>query len=180
MAPFRVAVNVSAREIQLDSFADRIGEILAETGLDPRWLELEVTETTVMSDLERVSANFHKLADLGVDIAIDDFGTGHSSLANLRRLPFGKLKIDQTFVCEITESSDDRAITEAVINIGRNLGLTVIAEGVETQAQLRLLEKLGCDLAQGYDIGRPMDADDLAVWIAERLPEFSAAVGFAD
>ena len=180
MAPFRIAVNVSAKEIQLDSFADRVGEILAETGLEPQWLELEITETTVMSDLKRVSANFHKLAELGVDIAIDDFGTGHSSLTNLRLLPFGKLKIDQSFVFEITENSDDRAITEAVINIGRNLGLVVIAEGVETQAQLRLLEKLGCDLAQGYDIGRPMGADDLAIWIAERMPDISTAVGFAD
>ena len=168
MAPFRVAVNVSAREIQLETFSDRVEEILVETGLDPQWLELEVTETTVLSDLTKATTNLRKLAELGVVIAIDDFGTGHSSLSNLRRLPFEKLKIDRSFTCNLAEDVDDRAITEAIINLGRNLGLTVIAEGVETQAQLRVLETLRCDVAQGYGIGRPMDTNDLTAWIAGR------------
>lgn len=177
MAPFRVSVNVSAREIQLESFADRVGEILAETGLLPKWLELEITETAVMLDLGKVKANFHKLIEMGVEIAIDDFGTGHSSLTNLHQLPFAKLKIDQSFICEITEDPDARSITEAVIGIGRNLGLTVIAEGVETQAQLALLKKLGCDLAQGYGICKPLDADDLGIWLGEQGPELCVAIG---
>ena len=139
-----------------------IERILEESGLDSRYLELEVTEGVIMHDIEQVIAILQQIKSLGVKLSIDDFGTGYSSLSYLKRFPVDRLKIDQSFVRDITSDPDDAAIAQAVINLGHSLDLKVIAEGVETQEQLDFLRDHGCDEKQGYLISRPVPAEDFA------------------
>ena len=124
--------------------------ILGDTGLDPRWLELEVTESVLIHDIDRVIAILHDLKDLGVKLSIDDFGTGYSSLNYLKRFPIDKIKIDQSFVRDVERSSDDAAIVQAVIAIANRMGMRAIAEGVETGLHLDCLHSFGCDEVQGF------------------------------
>lgn len=157
-----VSVNISGMQVQRSNFPDVVYGILIETGCDPTLLELEITESIVMHNTESVISTFNRIKEPGVRLAIDDFGTGYSSLAYLKRLPLDKLKIDQSFVQELTINADDKAIASAVIALARSLGLAVIAEGVETQEQLDILAEMGCDDVQGYLFGRPVTAAEFA------------------
>jgi EAL domain-containing protein (putative c-di-GMP-specific phosphodiesterase class I) len=162
LPPVPVAVNISALEFRHKDFLAGVRAILAETCLEPRYLELEVTESVLMKDVESTAAVLRALKSMGVLLAIDDFGTGYSSLNYLRQFPIDSLKIDQTFVRDSTTDPDDGAIVSAVISLGRSLRQRVIAEGVETREQLAFLKKRLCDEGQGYYIGRPMVADEFA------------------
>jgi EAL domain-containing protein (putative c-di-GMP-specific phosphodiesterase class I) len=147
---------------------------LETSGLKPGWLELELTEHMVVQDADAVLSTLRGLRDLGVKLAIDDFGTGYSSLAYLKRLPIDKVKIDGSFIRDITEDPDDRAIAGAIIGMGHSLRLKVVAEGVETQPQFAFLRAQGCDEAQGFLLGRPMPAEEFAIFLRE---ERAAASG---
>lgn len=157
----RMAVNLSARQFTDPGFLDIVTRVLEQTGVDPTCLELEITETQVMRQTEPLMALLNRLSEMGVQLAIDDFGTGYSSLSYLKRLPIQKLKIDQSFVRDLTVDPNDAAIVMAIINIARSLGLETIAEGVETEAQLKALRDNGCDVGQGYLFARPYPADAL-------------------
>lgn len=165
-----VAVNVSSRLFSRGELELQVAQILGETGLDPACLELEVTESAVMDDPDHALERLHKLRALGVRLAIDDFGTGYSSLARLKRLPVDKLKLDQSFVRGLPADSDDAAIARAVITLGHSLGLRVLAEGIEQEAQANFLRELGCSLGQGYWFGRPQPADALMQSLPTRVP----------
>jgi diguanylate cyclase len=153
--PLTVAVNVSATQIHNVNFPHLVHEILLQTGLPGRRLELEITETALIRDLDRALATLRQLKTLGVRIAMDDFGTGYSSLSNLRAFPFDKIKVDGSFVRSIDTNEQAATIVRAVLGLGRGLGLPVLAEGVETEAELRFLMDESCDEAQGFLLGRP-------------------------
>ncbi|THF59206.1 bifunctional diguanylate cyclase/phosphodiesterase [Pseudothauera rhizosphaerae] len=154
--PGSLAVNLSPRQFAVPQLAERIADILAETGMPPTLLELEITETAVMEEFDSAARTLEHLAGLGVGIAIDDFGTGYSSLAYLRRLPVDKLKIDRSFIGALDDSPHDAAIVRTIIELARALGLTVVAEGVETESQLRFLHGVLCHEMQGYLFSRPL------------------------
>lgn len=158
----RMAVNLSARQFREPLFSDRVMEILNETGLDPRQLELEITESILVEGLESVSAVLREFKQTGIMISLDDFGTGYSSLSYLKRFSIDKLKIDQSFVRDLLTDASDANLVKAIIAMSRALGLTVIAEGVETQAHVDSLRAEGCDEIQGYHIARPMPAEQAA------------------
>jgi len=153
-----VSVNVSARQFRERDWVSHVAAALADSELDPQWLELELTESLIMQDPRKAVGTMQALRDLGVQIAIDDFGTGYSNLSSLNTFPISRLKIDRSFVQGLPEARGDSAITGAVISLGHQLGLTVIAEGVETTAQMDFLRNKGCDAVQGYYVGRPMPA----------------------
>jgi len=150
LAPMRLSVNFSARQFQQPTFIATVAEILKETNLDPRWLELELTESSIMKEPEQAIEKLHELKLMGIKVAIDDFGTGYSSLNYLKRFPIDTLKIDKAFVSDVCKDPHDTAIVRAIITLGHALDLTVIAEGVETQEQLQYLSSLGCDVVQGF------------------------------
>jgi diguanylate cyclase (GGDEF)-like protein/PAS domain S-box-containing protein len=151
-----IAVNISAMEFRDDKFLDGVFAVLNDTGLDPKTLELELTESVLMKRAEATESILKTLRAKGVQVAVDDFGTGYSSLSYLRRLPIDALKIDQSFVRQITIAPDETTIVTAVISMGRSLKLRVVAEGVETQQQLAFLQEHECDEAQGYYFSRPV------------------------
>ena len=157
-----VAVNISARQFNDPKLVEMVARTLEETGLPADMLELEITESTVMRQTDVTLAMLNKLKDLGVSLAIDDFGTGYSSLAYLKRFPVNKLKIDKSFITDVPKSRDHNAIVTAIISLAHALSLRVVAEGVETEAQLEFLQGAGCDLIQGYLAGEPIDADSAA------------------
>jgi diguanylate cyclase (GGDEF)-like protein/PAS domain S-box-containing protein len=158
LPPVTISVNVSARQFRERDWVRHVAAALAESGLAPRFLELELTESLIMQDPRKAVVVMQELRDLGVQIAIDDFGTGYSNLSSLKTFPISRLKIDQSFVRGLPEALGDSAITGAVISLGHQLGLGVTAEGVETAAQMTFLRENGCDDVQGYLIGRPMSA----------------------
>jgi diguanylate cyclase (GGDEF)-like protein len=170
LPPITVAVNTSALEFRAKDFLNNLRATLLETGLEPRYLELELTESVLMRDAEATDAVLHALADLGVKLAIDDFGTGYSSLSYLRRFPIDALKIDQSFVKQMEGSPDDATIVSAVISMGKSLKQRVIAEGVETREQYEFLRAQECEEGQGYFFGRPVPAADLAALLQSGLP----------
>ncbi len=151
-----------APEFRAKDFIENIRASLADTGLEPRYLELELTESVLMRNAESTGSVLHVLADLGIKLAVDDFGTGYSSLSYLRKFPIHTLKIDQSFVNQMTSSPDYATIVSAVINMAKSLRLHVIAEGVRTAEQYVLLQAQQCDEGQGYYFGRPMVAQALA------------------
>jgi PAS domain S-box-containing protein/diguanylate cyclase (GGDEF)-like protein len=161
-----VSVNLSARQFS-ERITDTVGHILAETGLAPELLELELTETASMEDPQKTVETLRKLKDMGVRLAIDDFGTGYSNLNYLKRFPVDKLKLDQSFVRDLTNDPDDLSISRAVIAMAHGLRLDVIAEGVETEGQLALLAQNGCDEIQGYLFSRPLPAAECARMLRE-------------
>jgi diguanylate cyclase (GGDEF)-like protein len=162
LLPVTVAVNTSALEFRAKDFFANISATLDDTGIEPRYLEVELTESVLMSDGEVTHSELQALADLGVKLVIDDFGTGYSSLSYLTRLPIDKLKIDQSFVQHMTSNEDDAAIVSAVISMGKSLKKGIIAEGVETLEQCAFLLARDCDEGQGFYFGRPMPADAFA------------------
>ncbi|MBI3045514.1 MAG: PAS domain S-box protein [Betaproteobacteria bacterium] len=166
--PVPVAVNLSARQFGARDLGPTIRRILEEHRVDPSLIELEITESSLMANTEEAVRTLEYLEALGVDLSIDDFGTGYSSLGYLKRFPLTSLKIDRSFVRDITADADDATITRAVISMAHSLGLKVIAEGVETEAQLAFLAEYGCDEIQGYYFSRPLPADECGVWLAER------------
>jgi diguanylate cyclase (GGDEF)-like protein/PAS domain S-box-containing protein len=157
----RLAVNISARELTQPDFPGQVRSALEASGLPADQLELEITESVAMAEVEQTIAIFHALAELGVALAIDDFGTGYSSLSYLKRLPVDRLKIDRSFVEDTPEDKEDCAIVRTILGMAHTLGLQVIAEGVETEAQLDFLRREGCELAQGYHLSRPIPLDEL-------------------
>jgi diguanylate cyclase (GGDEF)-like protein/PAS domain S-box-containing protein len=172
-----VSVNISAVEFRHEGFVDGVALILQETGLAPHYLELELTETILMQDVESSASMLHALKAMGVQLAIDDFGTGYSSLSYLKRFPIDTLKIDQSFVRDIVTNADDATIVAAVIGMGRNLKQRVIAEGVETLEQLAFLQARHCDEGQGFHFSHPVSAADFAQLLdpgKDQLPQVRA------
>ena len=161
LGPHRIAVNMSGLQLERADFVATVARILAETGLPPDWLELEITETYVMRQPEKSARALEGLRALGVALSIDDFGVGQSSLAYLKRLPVQSLKIDRSFVSDLPFGENEAAITRAIVALGHSLHLKVLAEGVETPAQAEFLRGIGCDQAQGYFYSRPVDAAQL-------------------
>ena len=161
LPPIVVSVNVSARQFRQESIVQTVAEVLRDTGLEARYLELELTESMVMHDAPQLVAMLDELKELGVQIAVDDFGTGYSSLSYLKRFPVDRLKIDRSFVEHIASDADDATIVRTIIALGHNLGLKVVAEGVESDEQLRFLRSNLCDEAQGFLMGRPVSARHL-------------------
>jgi diguanylate cyclase (GGDEF)-like protein/PAS domain S-box-containing protein len=159
LSPRRIAINLSARQFSDKAFLDTVMRVLQDTGLDPRLLELEITESQVMRQTDGMIQLLGRLAEMGVQLAIDDFGTGYSSLSYLKRLPIQKLKIDQSFIRDITVDPNDTAIVVAIINMARSLELETIAEGVETAGQLALLRSKGCRIGQGFLFSAPVGAE---------------------
>jgi diguanylate cyclase (GGDEF)-like protein/PAS domain S-box-containing protein len=172
----RVAVNFSARQFQQATFITDVAHILKETNLDPRWLELELTESSIMKDPEEAIEKLHELKLMGINVAIDDFGTGYSSLNYLKRFPIDTLKIDRTFVSDICKDPHDTAIVRAIINLGHALDMTVVAEGVETKEQLQYLTALECDVVQGFLFSKPLSAKAFEELLIEQLRVTSEAV----
>jgi EAL domain-containing protein (putative c-di-GMP-specific phosphodiesterase class I) len=152
----RLAVNMSARQFQRSGLENRIREVLGETGMDPRWLELELTESVLMQEGDSTASLLENLSALGITFALDDFGTGYSSLSYLKRFPIKRVKIDRSFVRDINSSEGDAALARAVIAMAHGLGVDVVAEGVESLEQLAKLRRYGCDEGQGFFLGRPV------------------------
>lgn len=161
LPPLSVAVNLSAQQLRQPSLESTVARILEETGLDPRYLELELTESAVMDSPDATAETLHRLKALGLSIAVDDFGTGYSSLSHLGRFPFDTLKIDRSFVSDITTAPDHATIAMTIIAMAASLRLTVVAEGVETETQAAYLRARGCDQLQGYLFSRPLPAAEL-------------------
>ena len=162
-----VAVNLSARQFLMRDLGPTIKRILEERQVGPRLLELEITESSLMVNPEEAARTLEYLKSLGVRLSIDDFGTGYSSLGYLKRFPLDALKIDSSFVRDVTTNPDDANITRAVISMAHSLGLKVIAEGVETEPQLAFLAEYGCNEIQGYYFSYPMPADECTLWLAQ-------------
>jgi EAL domain-containing protein (putative c-di-GMP-specific phosphodiesterase class I) len=162
----RVQVNLSAR-MRDPRLIDMIAEILRTWGAAPDWLGVEITEGAIMTDPERALEILSRLKEMGVFICIDDFGTGYSSLAYLQRLPVEEIKIDRSFVKDMVRNSSDCSIVQATVSLVHDLGKRTVAEGVEDQETRDLLIELGCDLAQGYYLGRPLPADETTDWLRE-------------
>jgi diguanylate cyclase (GGDEF)-like protein len=163
-----LSVNVSPQRFHQDDVAAHARAVLARYGLAAQDLTLEVTERLMLDDTSRPREQLQQLNEMGVGVSVDDFGTGYSSLSYLKRLPVTELKLDKSFVRDLEQDADDRALSSAVIGIGRSLGLSVVAEGVETEGQREILLGMGCEAAQGWLFGRPMAAEFLAEWIRSR------------
>jgi diguanylate cyclase (GGDEF)-like protein len=168
LADIRVSVNLSMHQLRQGNLVSLVRQVLEETGLQARLLELELTESHLLENVENVIATFHQLRQLGVKLAIDDFGTGYSSLSYLKRFPVDCVKIDQTFIRDLSAGSEDAAITRAIIVMAHSLELKVVAEGVENQEQLNFLRSQRCDEIQGYLISPPVEAPQFARLLEEQ------------
>ncbi len=165
--PVPVAVNISGRQFKEPDFIETVEKVLEETGLDPRWLELEITESVVMDRVEETILTLAELRGRGIQLAIDDFGTGYSSLSYLKRFPINKLKIDRSFVMDVVENPTDAAIAGSIVSLAHSMNLEVIAEGVETEAQMEFLKARGCHQIQGFLLGRPLPAEEFTGFFAK-------------
>ncbi len=166
--PFRVAVNLSGRQFDQEDLIEVVSSALHDTGLDPEYLELEITESTIMKSPEKAATTLQKLKGMGICLSIDDFGTGYSSLGNLKKFPLDTLKIDRSFVTNVTADSDDAAIATAIIAMAHSLKLGVIAEGVESEDQQSFLRERACDAVQGYLFSRPIPPEEFIKLIREK------------
>ncbi|MEO8223640.1 MAG: EAL domain-containing protein [Gammaproteobacteria bacterium] len=169
-----VSVNISSRDLQNCGLPFLVMELLRDHDLPPRNVVLEITEQAVVRDLQRATIVLECLRDLGIRISIDDFGTGYSSLAQIKHLPVDELKIDKSFVMELPGNLDDAAIVRTAIDLGHNLGLEVLAEGVETQAALQWLQAQNCEQAQGFLISKPMPAEQFCAWVRSYETQLAA------
>ena len=161
-----MAVNIPPATLLEAELPGRLTELLAREGLPGHALELEITETAVMVDPERTAETLRRLRAIGVGVAIDDFGAGYTSLSYLKTLPVSRLKIDRGFVTHLLDDDRDEAVTRAIVRLGHDLGLVVVAEGVETPGVQQRLRDLGCDEGQGFLLGRPMAPADVLPWLA--------------
>ena len=166
MSALCLSVNVSSHQFSQADFVTQVTQILKQTGADPRRLKLELTESIMVRDVDDVMAKMNALKGLGIAFSLDDFGTGYSSLSYLKRLPMDELKIDQGFVRDILVDANDAAIARMVVALADSMGLTVIAEGVESEAQRELLAGLGCHRYQGYLFGKPLPIGDFEAFVA--------------
>ena len=167
MPSLRLAVNISSLQFRQPDFLQRVTRLLSETGVDPSVLEFELTESVIMHDASLVLDMLGELKALGVHLSLDDFGTGFSSLGYLNRYPIERLKIDQSFIRNLDRMPINQSIVRSIVALAKSLSLQVIAEGVETQAELELVRKCECDELQGYLLARPMPAADFAVWLLD-------------
>ena len=172
-----VAVNISARQLESSSIVNDVASALTESGLDPGRLVLEVTETAMMHEPDAVVACMTKLKSLGVRISVDDFGTGYSSLSSLRHFPVDVLKIERSFVESISKSAEDASVVQTLVSLGRTLGLEVVAEGVELVSQLDAVREAGCNLAQGFLLGRPLAREQLDALVVTLVRASSPMAG---
>jgi EAL domain-containing protein (putative c-di-GMP-specific phosphodiesterase class I) len=157
--PLTISINVSQKQLAHPGFIEEVERVLRETGLDPATLKLEVTESSIMKDLETTISLLNRLKTLKIGLEIDDFGTGYSSLSYLRQLPFDTLKIDYAFVKELGGAADSSDIVQTILGLARSLGMDVVAEGVETKDQIARLTAMGCSTVQGYYFSKPVDAE---------------------
>jgi len=164
----RVAVNLSARLLQDEGLVETVTDMLRVADVSPDLLQIEITESAVMADPAGALRILTRLHEMGVRVAIDDFGTGYSSLSYLKKLPVDEIKIDKSFVLDMPVNADDVTIARSIIDLGHNLGLGVVAEGVEHLSILDQLADMGCDLAQGYYLSKPIPAADLTAWVYNR------------
>ena len=174
LRPVRMAVNISARQLEQAHLAAVVEGILSETGLDSDLLELEITESTTMRDPEKAIGALHELRDLGLRISMDDFGTGYSSLAHLKDLPLDTLKIDRSLISGVTKSRSDAAIATAIVAMAEGMNLEVVAEGVETPDQLAFVKAIRCDRYQGFLLGHPEPANQVSSVLQHSLTERAA------
>ena len=174
-AGMRMTINVAAQVLRNPDFADEIATAAAETGIEMKHLVLEITESQMLTEEIDVLDTLTRLRLEGIELAVDDFGTGYSSLGRLHRMPFSELKIDKSFVMEAAHDPEAEAIVHAIAELGRILGMTVIAEGVESREAWELVQRHGCDVAQGYFISRPLCPEDFAAWQARWFPGGQAA-----
>jgi EAL domain-containing protein (putative c-di-GMP-specific phosphodiesterase class I) len=165
--PILVSINISPRQFQRKGLAQHIADIITRTGADPEYIELEITESTLADDISTFITTLHELKAIGVKLAIDDFGTGYSSMTYLKDFPIDRLKIDQGFVYNLEQTPANSAILKAIVTLGHNLGLKVIAEGVETEFQRDFLRDIGCDELQGYLYSKPIAVDDFMNLVAK-------------
>jgi EAL domain-containing protein (putative c-di-GMP-specific phosphodiesterase class I) len=168
-APVHIAVNVSAKSLLEETLPSKVQAALDKWNVDPRFLKIEITESSIMADPAHALAIMSMLQSMGVRLSVDDFGTGYSSLTHLRELPIDEIKIDKSFVLGMMTSDADAAIVRTVIDLAHNLGKQVCAEGVEDLYTMQRLEEMGCDLAQGYFISRPVPAAGLMTWLTENF-----------
>jgi EAL domain-containing protein (putative c-di-GMP-specific phosphodiesterase class I) len=175
--PLNVAVNLSPRLLSDPDLATRIASLIAEYEVAPDQLTLEITEDGMLGEPDRPLPTLHKLRELGVRLAVDDFGTGYSSLSYLRRLPVQEVKIDRHFVQGMATDAGDLAIVRAVVDLSRHFGLLVVAEGVESERTLALLEEIGVDVGQGFLFSRPLSFDRLEAWFAAHTDMQPSSVG---
>jgi diguanylate cyclase (GGDEF)-like protein len=174
LPPIRISVNLSARQFEQPNLVEVVSQILEETGLTASYLELEVTESFLMGDVQRSVNTLEQLRELGILLALDDFGTGYSSLNYLKRFPVTMLKIDRSFVQDVTSNPDSAAVTDAIIALAKSLRLNITAEGIETQEQLDYLQKRGCEEGQGFYFSRPVPADAIAQMLKESSQQMAA------
>ncbi|WP_198263800.1 bifunctional diguanylate cyclase/phosphodiesterase [sulfur-oxidizing endosymbiont of Gigantopelta aegis] len=167
LEPTRIAVNLSSLQFMQEGLCQMIADILHKTQLKPEYLELEITETIMMRNIEQTIAIINELSEMGINVSVDDFGTGYSSLSYLKKFPLESLKIDKSFVLDIPEDKDDMMITSAIISMAKSLNLKVVAEGVESSGQVEFLKQHQCDFMQGYYFSRPVAADDFATLLAK-------------
>ena len=165
-----MSVNVSEHQLRRPEFVEEVRDVLAASGLEPGRLVLELTESVLIDEQEATIERLNALKALGVGLAIDDFGTGYSSLSYLRRLPVDSLKVDKEFIDGLGGASGEGALAEAIIALAQRLDLRTVAEGVEGAAQIRSLERLGCDLVQGFHLSRPLAPDDISDLLRDGLP----------
>ena len=168
LRPVPVAVNLSSAQFHLEDLLGQMMSVLNETTMDTRYLGIEVTESMIMRDASEAHDILRRLKELGVQVAIDDFGTGYSTLSALKELPLHTLKIDQVFIKDLAESPEDLAITRAIIAMAHGLGMTVVAEGVESEEQLAILRQEGCDEVQGFLMSPAVPADQFTTWLRDR------------
>jgi EAL domain-containing protein (putative c-di-GMP-specific phosphodiesterase class I) len=166
----RVAVNLSPQTLMHPDFKDSF-DLIVKNKNDGELLTFEITENLFLSEFDRLANVLQHICSLGVELSIDDYGTGYSSLSRLRRLPVNELKIDQSFIKEMVDNKDDQAVVHSTIELAHNLGLSVVAEGVETQSALDLLIKLGCDTVQGFLVSRPLPQDEVSEFIKSKNSE---------
>lgn len=175
MRNMQIAVNVSARQFRQQNFADEVEQVILHTGINPECLKLELTESLVLDDIDGAIDKMLQLNQLGVSFSMDDFGTGHSSLSNLKRLPLEQIKIDRSFIRDLTTDPDDAVIIKAIINLSSSLNLKVLAEGVETEAQCQFLYANGCNQYQGYLFSRPIPAKQFETLVISGVEFFKAS-----
>jgi len=167
----RVAVNLAVQQIESNQLPNQVMEVLQRTGLPAERLELEITESAIMSEPEKAAQALAEFQAMGIRLAIDDFGTGYSSLAYLKKLPLDRLKIDRSFVMDIGINDGDDIISRAIINLSNSLGMDTVAEGIEHPEQLEFLRREGCEIGQGYLFSKPLPAADLMAFIDKNRPQ---------